>query len=240
VLRCSPARSGDEAEGKSPLESKLVTETTKAHCNKCGGATNHDLLAVEKQEDVSEEDDYYLDLYEMLKCRGCETVTMRHTRKWGKDEPPSIVYYPPVISRRTPFWVYDDLYELVSLEAVPRPICDLMGEVYTAVQNASLRLAAMGIRAALERVMIDRVGDGGSFKANMDAFQGAGYLSLRQAMSLDSILEAGHAAIHRGWEPSNNDIITLLDVAESLIETVYLHEHPARDLDKKLPKRRPR
>jgi Domain of unknown function (DUF4145) len=163
---------------------------------------------------------------------------MRHTRKWGsKDNPPTIVYYPPVISRRAPLWVDDDLFSLLHPVGVPAKICVLMREVYTAVQNASTRLAAMGIRAALESVMIERVGDRGNFKANIDAFQEAGYLSLRQAMSLDSILEAGHAAIHRGWEPSNEDIITLLNITESLIEIVYLHEHFACDLGKKLPKR---
>jgi hypothetical protein len=57
----------------------------------------------------------------------------------------------------------------------------------------------MGIRSALENVMIDRVGDQRYFKINMDAFQKAGYLSVRQRGSLESILEAGHAATHRGW-----------------------------------------
>jgi hypothetical protein len=112
-----------------------------------------------------------------------------------------------------------------------------MSEVYTAVQNDSRRLAAMGIRAALESVMIEKVGDQRSFNANVDALQKAGYLSLRQALSLNSILEAGHAAIHRGWEPTNHDIVTLLDIAENIIEVVYLHEHRVRDLDKNVPKR---
>jgi hypothetical protein len=107
----------------------------------------------------------------------------------------------------------------------------------TAVQNDSRRLAAMGIRAALESVMIEKVGDRGNFKANMIAFQEAGYLSLRQAISLESILEAGHATIHRGWEPTNDDITTLLDITESIIESVYLHENRVRALDKNVPKR---
>lgn len=223
-----------------------MRETTKAYCNKCGSSTNHDLVATEKQEDVSEENDryeghYWLDLYEMLKCRGCDTATMRHTRQWGsKDDPPTTTSYPPVISRRAPLWVDHDLFSLLYAVVVPVHICSIMREVYTAVQNSSRRLAAMGIRAALESVMIDRVGDRRNFKANMDAFQEAGYLSVRQAMSLDSILDAGHAAIHRGWEPSNEEIGTLLDITESLIEIIYLHEHFVRDLDKNIPRRPPR
>jgi hypothetical protein len=52
-----------------------------------------------------------------------------------------------------------------------------------------------------------------------------------------TILGAGHAAIHRGWEPTNSDIEPLLDIAESLIEEAYLHEARASDLDKNVPKR---
>lgn len=46
----------------------------------------------------------------------------------------------------------------------------------------------MGIRAALESLMIDKVGDNGSFKANMDAFQVADYLNGRQRGHLEAVL----------------------------------------------------
>lgn len=95
----------------------------------------------------------------------------------------------------------------------------------------------MGIRAALEAVMIERIGDQGNFAKNLVVFLNAGYLSVRQDGNLRSILEAGHATIHRGWNPTESDISTLLDIAESIVETVYLHDHRVRDLDKKVPKR---
>jgi hypothetical protein len=112
-----------------------------------------------------------------------------------------------------------------------------MTEVYTAVQNDLLRLAAMEIRATLEEVMRAKVGDHRTFKVLEDEFQKAGYLSTRQAGSLDSILEAGHAAIHRAWEPTAADVATLPGITESVVETAYLHEQRARDLDKRVPKR---
>jgi hypothetical protein len=96
----------------------------------------------------------------------------------------------------------------------------------------------MGIRAALENVMKEKVGDR-PFKVLVDEFQKAGYLSIRQALNLGSIIEAGHAAIHRGWEPTDEDIHTLLDITESIIQTVYLHEDRARELDKRVPRRKP-
>jgi hypothetical protein len=200
-------------------------DITQAHCSRCGHSTHHDILGVDHRE---YEGGTY-DLYEMLRCRGCNEVTMRRTSLWIEDEPPFVFYYPPVIARRAPDWMI--------ASSVPAPIRALMRETYTSVENNSRRLVAMGIRAAIENVMIEKVGDQQSFKSLVDAFQKAGYLSVRQAMALDTILEAGHATIHRGWEPTNQDIATLLDIAETIIESAYLHEDRARDLDRKVPKR---
>jgi hypothetical protein len=86
-------------------------------------------------------------------------------------------------------------------------------------------------------MMIEKVGDRRTFKEKVDAFQQAGYLSLRQAINLQSILDAGHATIHRGWEPTEKDVNTLLDITESIIATVYLHEDLVRHLDDEVPKR---
>jgi hypothetical protein len=123
---------------------------------------------------------------------------------------------------------------------VPVRIVTLMREIYTAVQNGLTRLAAMGIRATLESVMIDKVGDKGSFVKNMDAFQEANYLSVRQRGHLDVMLDAGHAAIHREWVPTGNDVKVLLDITESIIQAVYLHDQPTNALSRKIPRRKPR
>lgn len=121
-------------------------------------------------------------------------------------------------------------------DGIPAPIMSLMTEIYIAVEHRLYTLAAMGIRAALENVMKEKVG-GRPFKALVKEFQKSGYLSTRQALSLDVIIEAGHAAIHRGWQPNDEDVSTLLNITETLIETVYLHEDRARNLDKRVPRR---
>lgn len=51
------------------------------------------------------------------------------------------------------------------------------------------------------------------------------------------MLEAGHAATHRGWEPQENDIKTILEITEHLIEDIYIHHDSASKLEKVLPRR---
>ncbi|WP_371851449.1 DUF4145 domain-containing protein [Duganella sacchari] len=43
--------------------------------------------------------------------------------------------------------------------------------MYVAISSSALRLATLGVRALLEHVMIEKVGDNGSFKKNLEAFE---------------------------------------------------------------------
>lgn len=224
-----------------------MLETNKAYCNRCGGETNHKVLAADEHED---EDWGYLYLYEMLKCRGCGTVTMRRSfvnegeAIYDKAEEATAdleravasIQYPAPIARRTPRWVQ---INFVAGE-VDDNLAELMSEVYVAVQHNSRRLAAMGIRAALEMIMKGKIGECKSFKHYIDKFQEAGYLSVRDSISLDTIIEAGNASVHRGWNPTVTDVHTLLDITESVVQTAYFHESRVSELEKKLPPRKRR
>jgi hypothetical protein len=81
-------------------------------------------------------------------------------------------YYPPSIFRPQPKWL--------SLPDREWHITKLLQEVYNVLQNNAPVLAAMGIRAVLEAIMIDRVGDNGSFAANLKKFQVQGHISMVQ------------------------------------------------------------
>ena len=95
----------------------------------------------------------------------------------------------------------------------------------------------MGIRALLEQVMIDKVGDHGSFKNNLDEFQGQGFVSISQRQVLEPVLEAGHATMHRSFTPESKDVGLLMDIAESVIESIYVNEYRAKGITKKIPPR---
>jgi hypothetical protein len=89
-------------------------------------------------------------------------------------------------------------------------------------------------------IMVDKVGDCGTFLEKLDAMEKHFYISLRQKHTLEAIINAGNASTHRGWVPSDDDIATLFDITENLIDTVYLHEDLARTIESKVPPRAPR
>jgi hypothetical protein len=170
-------------------------KTSHTPCSKCLGETEHnELHSVDRSyEGVDWR-------YTLLECAGCKDLSLREVIFIGNDEDTVIRFYPSPASRKVPDWVYD-MSVGVKGGSSATLLGDLFLEIYQAVRGGQLRLAIMGIRALIEQVMIHKVGDNGSFAKNLDAFQQAGYVSLVQRDALNDILDAGHATIHRAYEP---------------------------------------
>jgi len=227
-------------------------DIVRARCNACAGERKQFVVHYYKtkwKEDVSDDPPAFIygeDSYELLQCAGCDAVMLRHTSVHSEhrdDEgeiQPAITYYPPPTFRRPPTWLHAVMVggtEDFALIWMPEFISRLVREIYTALHGDCLRLAAMGVRALLESVMIDRVKDQGSFHANLAEFQKKEYISPHQKTILDSTLELGHASIHRGYAPSREDVTQALDITETLIQTIYVSHEQALALKKKIPSR---
>ena len=228
----------------------MIQETTKAHCNQCLGGRNHEIL-YEKEivdDDGNAEGPEFFTKHELLKCLGCERIVYR-VSEWNdmerdadKNYIVSIQYYPPAISRAYPKW-FSYLEHLGYMERKEKGadyiyIHNILKEIYIGLQNDSIRLATMGIRALLEFIMVHKVEDNGSFKKNLDEFEKQGYISSSQNKILNSVLEIGHATMHRAHSPSKTDLTTCMDITENLIATIFIHTREATRLSKKVPPRK--
>lgn len=220
-------------------------EIRKAHCNNCGGIRNHRILYDENQrwEEVVENqyEIYGEDTFTLLKCEGCESITLLHEDWFSEatDEQghPYVneTYYPPAISRPEPRWLHSLRNPLAPEDQ--QLVWSLLNEIYRALHNNCLRLAVMGARALLEQIMLSKVEDQGTFGSNLDAFEASGHLSRQQRASIEPILEAGHAAIHRGFNPTTEDVNTVIDVTESIVESTFVHTEKVLQLASRVPPR---
>lgn len=215
------------------------TRTRKAHCNDCGGERNHHVLHVERLTWDNEDRAgiHGGTDYETLKCAGCEKIVLRESA-WcteDGDDGPTVRFYPPSTFRPEPKWLHDFWLEFPPGQDL---LHDLLKEVYVALQNDQPFLAAMGIRALLEQIMVTKCGDHGTFRENLAAFEDKGFVSALQRERLETVLEVGHAAIHRGYKPSMEDLMTLVDLTEVIVQTIYLHGSKVEDLKKKIPARK--
>ncbi len=206
-----------------------------SHCNTCLGDTRHRLLRRFKSKWDQGDDivEPYLNgttTYEMLKCEGCDTVSLRRLSYCEQSGDTEVSYFPPTVQRQEPKWIN----HLSDRKGSNRR--RLLRQVYIALNNNCPLLAVMGIRALIENVMIDKVHDQGSFADNLTEFENRGYVTHRQRAQLNSVLELGHATIHRSFSPNADAVEFALDFTENLLQSIYVHAAKAKGI--RVPKRK--
>ncbi|PTR33030.1 uncharacterized protein DUF4145 [Luteibacter sp. OK325] len=212
--------------------------TMLVHCNKCGGETRHSVL----HKYASEFEDPETRLreahnYKMLACRGCESVSLKHSVRYQEEFDGETRYYPPHVYRKPPAWLWrvrdghgkDGKY-----------VNTLLVQIYEALAVDAFAVAAMGVRALLEYLMVSKVGDQGSFQKNLKAFHEEGHVTARERERLEKTLDVGSAAIHRAYLPEHADAMVLLDIAEHAIVSMYLHDEAVNNVAQKVPVRQAR
>jgi hypothetical protein len=206
-------------------------QTLRAPCSTCLGETEHNVL---HRVDRSSEDAVWL--FTLLECAGCKHILLRELASAGDPENSVIQYYPSPASRKVPDWVHQLANGEIGEESAA-PLGNLFIEIYQAVRGGQLRLAIIGIRSLIEKMMILKVGDKGTFVKNQEAFQQAGYVSTIQHDTLNEILEAGHAAIHRVYAPKTEEIQKVLDIVEQVMATIFVHTEAVNKISERVPPR---
>jgi hypothetical protein len=201
-----------------------VPSYSRTNCNRCRGITVHDVLACDEDDLVDAVDPHDpkfevvgVQLRMIVQCQGCGTKAFEHYVDDFRSGDRS-TNYPALEVRATPDWY---LHALVNTEF---DVLETYHEVRAALNCSSYRLAAMGVRATLEAIMIHKIGDQGSFQKHVQMFQDAGFISLRDAVAVKAVLEVGHAAIHRGHAPTKDDVMRMLDILEHVMKGVFAND----------------
>lgn len=195
-----------------------------APCSVCLHETRHNVL-----HEASSRSEDRINTYVMLECCGCKNICLSEQVIFTDDGEKEICFYPSPVSRKEPSWL---LRLIVGKNA---DLAGLLHEIYQAVHGGQYRLAAMGIRALLEQVMVSKVGDQGSFGGNLDAVHDGGYISLIQRDALNNILQIGHGAMHRAFRPTEDDLKLALDIIEGVMAPMYHHQFAAQEIAERVP-----
>jgi hypothetical protein len=169
------------------------------------------------------------DYYVMYECGGCQDVVVRrrsYFSEWDHGEFKE-AYYPPRIARRLPAWkdqLSDDLIQMLE-------------EVYGALHGDSRSLAMMGARALVDMVILNEVGDVGTFVQKLNALETKGILSAQQREILAAALDVGNAAAHRGHRPQSEHVQHVMEIVENLLHQTTLGSL-AKELENATPKRK--
>ena len=193
-------------------------EIERYFCSSCCQVTRHFLRAKYEVTD-SDEDDGTSFTQRMLtiECCGCENLAfvkrthfsehMDYSHHPITGEPRRVALwdeaiYPPGNYRAPPPW-FEDL---------PDPtLRQISGEIYKSLETESLYLATFGSRTLIDRLIVLTVGDQGNFVKGLSALLSSGKVSEHERSILEPTIQAGHAAAHRGWAPTREQLNTILD-----------------------------
>ena len=218
--------------------------TSKYFCNECKRDTSH--FVHKEFKKVTHDDEYqenFTQLMEIIECCGCEHLAFVQRINYSADVDYQINprtnehemvlewqqnIYPPVTYRSLPNW-HESLEDLV--------LHDLFVEIYKSLQMDCRFLAATGSRTLIDRLLVLTVGDQGTFTRGLEQLLAELKISEHEHQILTTTVEAGNAAAHRGWAPTEEELVTILDTVEGLIHRLLVLPERANKLDQSVPNR---
>ena len=195
-------------------------EKIRVFCGSCKQATNHVVLC--KRHAGSNADDGYFWSQEhcFCQCAGCDNFCYAIATTTEDDldvgyghEESAWKTYPSHEGERQPI---DKIYEL------PIKVRILYEEVIEAVNAQLSILAALGLRALIESICKERGVKGEKLSELIKDLSDKRVLSAKQAEILHSHRFLGNVAAHEAQQASREEILAALEIAESMMKTIYI------------------
>lgn len=189
-------------------------------CEQCCKETNHEVLAAQTTKSTHEDEYNWSTDYQIVMCCGCDTISFREETLNEYDYDPetgepisTVKLYPPRMAGRQPL---ENSYYL------PPTIGRIYREILSAMNNSSVILAAIGLRALIEGVCTDQKVKGSTLENMIDALSSEGVLSINQAKILHAHRFLGNVAAHKIVPAKSHELVAALDIAETLLKTIYI------------------
>lgn len=194
-----------------------TSSSVRVHCNRCHAETHHALCGECKTTDqcfdeVSRTQIDFAETYSLLQCQVCGQGRLQVVT-WNSENdhsPPNL--FPPSEFRRPPEWLND-------LEQTQR---FLLKEIYAALDAGMYAVALMGVRAVLDVWVSNQTSGGSDFAKKLGPLVTLGTLSAKQVEILKAVFDAGSAAAHRGYAPSQPDAFAAIEAVENLLQQHFL------------------
>lgn len=226
------------------------TEARLGHCPKCGPDRSAEVVGKHHKHHDDDESDAWVDIdYRILQCRGCASVYFQEAMISSEDPelvavlidgreqltlPERVTHWPPPLVRPKPAWCSKPDFIFAN-----RILSRLLDDVYGTL-NADLKVpAAVSARtafdAASEQLGIDAVR---TFSQKLDALTTQGRIGQDERQVLEVLVEAGSAAVHRGWEPNLEQLDTIVSILEDFLHRTFVLRQKADGLRKAVPAKR--
>jgi hypothetical protein len=212
-----------------------ASKKIKVLCRTCKHPTNHDIVFTkEVSGQLANGDIQWWTDYQLLQCLGCDDMTFRTAAANSESIDPytgspdiTETLFPNRTEGRPPIDGY---------ESFPSKTRKIYSETLKALHHNALILAAIGLRALIESVCIEQKTKAKVLAKGIDELAESGLLSKKQAEFLHAHRFMGNVAAHEMVAPTATELVAALDIAETLLKTIYILPEVATKMKSKHPK----
>jgi hypothetical protein len=212
-----------------PLEQPLFGKPQRIFCNTCGAVTLHVLIGQPVKKVVHrEKPNWTATLNQLCKCPTCGEITLRMIVLRREDDAGNYeqAFLPARHRRPRPDWTNEKGGEVPAR---------LVGEIYQAYDAGSYSLVSMGLRSLVNLYCVERLGRDVGFAEGLDGMVTAGLMAENTRGHLATAVGLGHAVVHRGHEPTAEEIEKALKIVESWLQSLLTLPATAADLKASVP-----
>lgn len=205
-------------------------------CDVCRKVTSHNQLTSEDYDVVFDAQEFRIDVgekdvssswkrYALFRCAVCSKNTVLAVQDCCTENDGSpyggIEVFPKPSERLVPDWhirLNDDV------------ITDLMWQSNKAFNEGLYSLALMGYRAIIDSWLTSQIGDGHGFEHKLNKAYCDNLISSERKKALTVLVQAGHAAAHRGWSPDKGITSSVLSCVETILQEALPNMGISKDI----------
>lgn len=221
-------------------------KTKKAQCSQCSGIRNCNIVGQLDERHGDEHFQWMIEWY-LLQCLGCEHVFVQTVSTNSEDYDNScgldgetlteyhevVNYWPAISKRKKPDWMSDAGIDAENVDALDKSLFELYG----ALDNDLFMLAAIGIRTSFDiAAELLQINPSQPFKDKLKDLVISGHIGKVDKSRLEILVDAGSASAHRGWQPQQEDLSTMMDVLEHFLHDAFVAPTRKKRLDVDLVK----
>ncbi len=238
---------------QTTAEESTVGQTLKVQCVTCHVLTNHCVMAAvdtgDSDHDVDGNLNSWRTKYQVIKCLGCDVFSFRH---WNWDSEAGDFESNGATEKIYPERDAGSI-TIKRFRGVPQNLREIYWETITSFNSDCLLLCAVGLRAIVEGVCVNKgIKDGnviqtdtegksvtkrnGSLQGKIAGLHEKGVLTASHAATLHAFRDLGNDAVHQLGSPSTDHLRQAIEVIEHLLEHVYVIPKKSVELKKKVTK----
>ena len=117
-------------------------------------------------------------------------------------------------------------------------LLELLKELYGAFNDGYRVLAAIGVRTAFDRATeLLNIDPSLSFADKLKKAQSNGHVGVKEKTALEVLINAGSAAAHRGWRPTDKELGAMIDALKSFLRREFRTNPNLVDIKDAVPPR---